>query len=501
MAESAQSRADDSARSRAARSTTARSKVLTSYDPRTGEVVGEYASMGAGELTRTVRSARSAEQWWAALGFDARKRWLLDWKRAIARGTRDLVELVSSETGKPRIDAAIEVTLAVENLDWVARHAERLLSRTTRLADRFRRDPAGSIAHLPLGVVGVLGPWNNPVLTPMNSIAGAMASGNAVVFKPSELTPGVGAWLADSWNHLAPNQPVLQVVTGDGGTAAALCRAHLDKLSYAGSSVGAREIAGLCAQSGTPLVVEQGGRGTMVVQVDARLDSAAAAAVYGAMANSGQHPAGVRCVYVADSVYEPFLELVADQARRLRPGADRQASYGPMALDTQIDVVRRQLRDAVSRGGRLVVGSPESIREPYIEPIVLTDVPEVSTAITGDGVGPLLVVNRVATMEEAAERVNAAEKPLPVSVFTRDVRSVPEFAGQLRTELVTVNAAPVYGVTGPGRIRDPQSLREFSRTQTVTERRGGDQITLGTFDRHPRRLRVARALFRLRHRV
>ncbi|MEC3913408.1 aldehyde dehydrogenase family protein [Nocardia sp. CDC160] len=491
----------ESAQPTTGRAGAGRSKLLTSYDPRTGEVVGEYASMGPGEVTRTVRSARSAEQWWAALGFDGRKRWLLDWKRSLARGTRDLVELISSETGKPRLDAALEVTLAVEHLDWVARHAEKTLGRGRRLSATLRRAPTGTVGYLPLGVVGVLGPWHNPVLTPMNSIAGAMASGNAVVFKPSELTPGVGAWLADTWNHLAPNQPVLQVVTGDSSTAAALCRARVDKLAYAGSRAGAREVTALAAQSSTPLVVEPGGRGSMVVQVDAKLDAAAAAAVYGAMANSGQQPAGVQCVYVAESVYEPFLELVADQARRLRPGADRRASYGPMTQDSRIEVVRRQVRDAVTRGGQLVVGSLESIREPYIEPIVLTEVPEVSTAVTGEAVGPVLVVNRVATMDEAAERVNAAEKPRTVAVFTRDVRSVPAFAARLRSELVTVNSAPVYGVNGPGRIRDPQTLREFARPQTITERHPPDQITLGTFDKHPRRLRVARALFRLRHRV
>ncbi|MFB7721393.1 aldehyde dehydrogenase family protein [Nocardia sp. NPDC056100] len=492
MAESAQ-------QPRAARTGTGRAKVLTSYDPRTGEVVGDFAIMGAGELTRAVRAARTTEQWWAALDFAGRKRWLLDWKRAIARGTRDLVEMISNETGKPRLDAAVEVTLAVEHLDWVARHAERTLSRTTRTATRFRRDRPGSIGQLPLGAVGVLGPWHNPVLAPMNSIASAMAAGNTVVFKPSELTPGVGAWLADSWNRLSPSQPVLQVVTGDSGTAAALCKAHLDKIAYTGSLAGAREVTALCAQSGTPLVVEQGGRGAMIVQVDARLDTAAAAAIHGAMAHSGQHPAGVHVVYVADSVYEPFLELVAEQARALRPAADRRASYGPMVLDAQLDVVRRQIRDALTRGGRAVVGSLESIREPYIEPVVLTEVPETSIAITGEAVGPVLVVNRVADMDEAVERVNAPERSLPVAVFTRDVRSVPEFADRLRTGLVTVNATPVYGVNGPGRIRDPHSLLEFSRSQLITEQRHRDP--LGTFDNHPQRLRMARALFRLRHRV
>ncbi|WP_084534952.1 aldehyde dehydrogenase family protein [Nocardia yamanashiensis] len=496
MAESAQRRT-------AAHTGAHRPKVLTSYDPRTGETVGDYAVMGAGELTRTVRSARTAQQWWATIGFDARKRWLLDWKRSIARGTRELVELISSETGKPRMDAAIEVTLAVEQLDWAARRAERVLQRSPR-TPRFARNPQGAIGYLPLGVVGVLGPWHNPVLTPMNSIAGAMAAGNAVVFKPSELTPGVGVWLADAWTRLSPNQPVLQVVTGDSSTAAALCKTRVDRISYSGSAAGAREVTALCAQAGTPVTLEQSVRGAMVVQVDARLDTAAAAAVYGAMAHAGQQPAGVHRVYVADSVYEPFLALVAEQARRLRPGADRRATYGPMTLDTSIDVVRRQVRDALSRGGRAVVGSLESIREPYIEPIVLTDVPDVSTAVTGEPTGPVLIVSRVADMDEAAERVNAVErtgeKPAPVAVFTRDVRSVPEFAQQLRTELVTVNATPVYGVSGPGRIRDPRMLREFARAQAISDGRYRDPV-FSSFDNNPRRLRMARALFRMRHRV
>ncbi|MCU1640377.1 MAG: hpaE [Nocardia sp.] len=486
---------------RAARTGVGRPKVLTSYDPRTGEVVGDYAIMGAGELTRAVRAARTTQQWWATLEFAGRKRWLLDWKRAIARGTRDLVDLISSETGKPRMDAAVEVTLAVEHLDWVARHAEKTLSRSTRGTAWFRHDQNGSVGRLPLGVIGVLGPWQNPVLAPMNSIASAMAAGNTVVFKPSELTPGVGAWLADTWNRLSPSQPVLQVVTGDSSTAAALCRARVDKIAYAGSAAGAREVTALCAQTATPLVIEQGGRGAMIVQVDARLDTAAAAAVYGAMANAGQHPAGVHCVYVADSVYEPFLEMVAYHARKLRPAADKRASYGPMVLEAHLDVVRRQVRDALTRGGRAVVGSLESIREPYIEPVVLTEVPEISLAITGEAVGPVLIVNRVASMDEAVERVNAPERVLPVAVFTRDVRSVPEFADRLRTELMTVNATPVYGIHGPGRIRNPQSLFEFARTQSIIDKRHREPVGLSSFDNHPQRLRMARALFRLRHKV
>ncbi|ATL65659.1 aldehyde dehydrogenase family protein [Nocardia terpenica] len=487
-----------------------RSRVLTSYDPRTAEAVGDYAVMGTVELTRTVRGARSAEKWWTAIGFAGRRRWLLDWKRSIARQAGELVDTVCSETGKPEVDAAIEVMLAVENLDWAARNAERALGRRRLGSTWLTRNQRASVGYLPLGVVGVLGPWNNPVFTPMGSIAYAMAAGNTVVFKPSELTPGVGVWLAESWRRLAPNQPVLQVVTGDSSTGAALCRSRVDKIAYAGSDAGAREVISLCAQTLTPVVVERAGKGAMVVQVDAKLDDAAEAAVFGAMSNAGQSPAGIQRVYVAESVYQPFLERVVAQARRLRPGGDRKASYGPMIQESQVDVVRRQVKDAIARGGQAVVGGLESIREPYIEPIVLTDVPEESLAITGEAVGPVLIVNRVASMDEAVDRINATDHGLAVVVFTRDVRTVPELAERMRTGVVTINSSMAYagmpampfggvGEYGQGHTHGEAGLREFSRTLAIAQKRYRAPVNLSTFERHPRHLRLAKAIFRMRH--
>jgi aldehyde dehydrogenase (NAD+) len=488
-----------------------RSSVLTSYDPRTGEAVGNYAVLGQAELNRTVHAARSAEKWWAALGFGGRKRWLLDWKRSITRNAAELVELVCAETGKPEADAAIEVMLAVENLDWAARNAEHALSRRRLGSTWLTRNQRASVGYLPLGVVGVLGTWNNPVFTPMGSIAYALAAGNAVVFKPSELTPGVGVWLAESWSKLAPNQPVLQVVTGDAGTGAALCRSRVDKIAYAGSDAGARAVISLCAQTMTPVVVEKAGKGAMIVDVDAKLGEAAQAAVFGAMSNAGQSPAGIQRAYVAESVYEPFLAAVVAQARRLRPGGNRRASYGPMILEEQVEVVRRQVKDAIARGGRAMLGGLESIREPYIEPIVLTDVPEQSLAVSGEAVGPVLVVNRVATMDEAVARINAAEHGVAVAVFTRDVRTGGQLAERIRTGVVTINSSMAYagmpampfggvGEYGQGHTHGEAGLREFSRTLGIAQKRYRAPVDLSTFDRHPRHLRLARTLFRIRHR-
>ncbi|MET9210701.1 MULTISPECIES: aldehyde dehydrogenase family protein [unclassified Nocardia] len=489
---------------------TGRSDVLTSFDPRTGEQLAQYPVHGQAEVTRAVRTARATQNWWSELGFAGRKRLLLDWRTHIARRTGELVELLRAETGKPEADAALEVMLAVENLDWAARNAERTLGRKRLATGWFTRNQHASVGYLPLGVVGVLGAWNNPVFTPMSSIAYAMAAGNAVVFNPHELTTGVGTWLAESWAAVAPDQPVLQAVTGDSRTATALCKSGVDKIAYAGPEAAGRDVIARCAQTLTPVVVEHSGKGSMIVHVDAVLDAAAEAAVFGAMANAGQNASGIQRCYVADSVFDDFLARVAERAAKLRPGADNRAAYGPMINAAQVDVVRKQVRDAIARGGHAVLGGLDSFRDPYVEPIVLAEVPEESIAITGEGTGPVLVVNRVADLADAVTRVNAAGNGIAVTVFTRDIPSAEFIAEQLRVGVVTVNSSTAFtgipalpfggvGEYGQGHSHGQQGLREFSRTMSIARRRYRAPVRLSTFDRHPRHLHTARALFRLRH--
>ncbi|MFE3542437.1 aldehyde dehydrogenase family protein [Nocardia sp. NPDC059177] len=483
--------------------------VLTSYDPRTGEQLAQYSVHSSAEVTRAVRTARATQNWWGELGFAGRKRLLLAWRRYLARNAGALVELLRDETGKPEADAALEVMLAVENLDWAARNAERTLGRKRLSSGWLTRNQQASVGYLPLGVIGVLGAWNNPVFTPMGAIAYAMAAGNTVVFHPHELTTGVGTWLAESWAAVAPDHPVLQAVTGDNRTATALCLAEVDKIAYAGPEAAGREVIALCAQSLTPVVVENSGKGSMIVHVDAVLDAAAEAAVFGAMANAGQNATGIQRCYVADSVFDDFLARVAERAARLRPGADNRAAYGPMINATQVDVVRRQVRDAIARGGHAVLGGLDSFRDPYVEPIVLAEVPEESIAITGEGIGPVLVVNRVTDLADAVTRVNAAGNGIAVTVFTLDIPSAEFIAEQLRVGVVTVNSSTAFtgipalpfggvGEYGQGHSHGQQGLREYSRTMSIARRLYRAPVRLSTFDRHPRHLRTAKALFRLR---
>jgi acyl-CoA reductase-like NAD-dependent aldehyde dehydrogenase len=461
---------------------------FTSTDPRTGEVVGTHPVHDAAAVRAAVDRAADAAAWWAGLGFDGRRAILAEWRRALVRSLDDLARVVVAETGKPFDDARLELVLAIDHLDWAAKHAPKVLGRRSVPAGLLMANQAATLEYAPLGVVGVIGPWNYPVFTPMGSIAYALAAGNAVVFKPSELTPGVGVALADSLAEIVAGRPVFQVVTGFGETGAALCRSGVAKLAFTGSTATAKRVMAACAETLTPVLVECGGKDALIVDADADLEAAADAAVWGGMSNAGQTCVGVERVYVVDAVAEAFTAKVVAKTRALQAGRE----FGPMTLESQTAVVRGQVDDALARGARALVGGAGSAAGRLVEPVVLADVPEDSTAVTHETFGPLLVVNRVPDVDEAVRRANATGYGLGASVFSK-ARGT-EIAARLRCGMVAVNSVisfagipslPFGGVgdSGFGRIHGEDGLREFTRPQAVARQRFALPIAVTSFRR------------------
>ncbi|UZJ25615.1 aldehyde dehydrogenase family protein [Rhodococcus antarcticus] len=469
-----------------------------SLDPRTGTVLGSYPVHTADDVAAAVLRARRGAQHWAGLTAGERRSRLLSWRSVLARRADELAAVISSETGKPLDDARLEVTLVIDHVHWAARNAEKVLGRTAVSVGLMMANQRATVEHKPVGVVGVIGPWNYPAFTPMGSVVYALAAGNAVVLKPSELTPGVGRWLVESFatpSGSPDGAPVLQLVTGFGETGAALCTAGVDKVAFTGSTRTAKRVMAACAETLTPVVLECGGKDAMIVDADADLEAAADAAVWGGMSNSGQTCIGMERVYVVDAVHDRFVELVAAKARALRPGPTDRASYGPMTMASQVDVVRSHVQAALEGGGRAVVGGAESVRAPYVDPVVLLDVPEDNLAVTEETFGPVLVVNRVADADEAVERANGGTYGLGASVFAK--ARGDELAGRLRVGMVAVNSVisfaaiaevPFGGVgdSGFGRIHGADGLREFTRTHSVVSQRFALPVKLMSFDRGPR---------------
>lgn len=476
---------------------------FTSLNPRNGTVLAEYSVAGTEEVALAVERARAAARWWKAQGPRGRKGWLLEYKRAIASRAQELADIISAETGKPDEDAILEVLLAVSHLEWAAKNADKVLRRRSVSAGLLMSNQAAYVEYQPFGVVGAIGPWNYPAFTPMGTLSYAMAAGNAVVFKPSELTPGVGVWLSDVWDSLGASQPLIQTITGDGSTGNALCKAGVDKLAFTGSAATGRKVMAACAETLTPVVIEGGGKDAMLVDADANIEAAAEQAVFGAMGNAGQTCAGVERIYVHRDARDQFVEAFTARVKALDPGTSSSSSYGPMTLPGQIDIVRRHLKDALAKGGTAVLGGEDSVGGSVVEPVVLVDVPEHSTAITEETFGPTVVINTVVDLEEAVEKTNASNFGLGGSIFTKDKKRGLALAEKLDTGMVSVNSFLAFagiaalpfggsGDSGFGRIHGADGLREFARPKAITVQKFTAPLNLMTMTRKPRDIKIVK---------
>ncbi|MFC7448473.1 aldehyde dehydrogenase family protein [Rhodococcus daqingensis] len=488
--------------------TTGAGATFDSLDPGTGEVVGTYPVQDAEAVAETVERARAAAKWWSGLSFAQRRTHLDAWAGVLTRRIAQLAEVMHAETGKPHSDAQLEAVMAIGHLAWAAKNAPKVLGRKRVPSGLEMIDHAASVEYLPLGVVGVIGPWNYPVFTPMGSIAYALAAGNAVVFKPSEFTPGVGAWLVDAFAQVVPEHPVLQLVTGLGPTGEALCRSGVDKLAFTGSTATGKKVMAACADTLTPVVIEAGGKDALLVDADADLDAAADAALWSGMSNAGQTCVGTERVYVHERVYEPFLAKLVALAEGVRAGTDPEAKIGPMTMPTQSGVVRSHVLDAIKRGGRAVVGGPDAVGDKLVQPTILVDVPEDSIAVTEETFGPTLTVARVRDMDEAIERTNASRYGLGSAVFSK--RRGAELARRIRSGMTAVNSVIAFaaipslpfggvGQSGFGRIHGPDGLKEFAYSKAVARRRMPALMALTSFTRTAKTDKILTTIATLRH--
>ena len=472
------------------------SKITTfdSLNPATSEPVATFPIMGEHEVAQTVAQAREAAAWWSQLSAKERTTRLLAWKSYLTRYIMRLAETVHAETGKPAADAQLEILLAVVHIDWAAKNARKVLQPHKVRPGIVAINQAATVEYQPLGVVGVIGPWNYPVFTPVGSIAYALAAGNAVVFKPSEFTPAVGGWLVSSFAEVVPEYPVLQLVTGFGETGSHLARSGVDKIAFTGSTKTAKKVMAACAENLTPLVAECGGKDALLVSSDADLDAAADAAVWGALSNAGQTCIGIERIYVAQDIYHTFVEKLADRVSGLRPGDDREADYGPMTMPGQLEIIEQHIADAMACGGRAVVGGLGSIRKPYVGPVILADVPESSAAVTEETFGPTMTVTPVANLTEGVKLANASRYGLGGSVFAKNKRAAMEAARALNSGMTSINSVISFasvpalpfggsGESGFGRIHGADGLREFAKAKAITRQRMKPMVNLTSFTR------------------
>ena len=455
-------------------------ETFESTSPATGEVVGTFPVCGPEEVELAVARARQAFVWWHGLGFDGRRDRLRRLQGALTRRREELLDLMHRENGKPVNEALMEVTLTLEHLEWAGKNAKKLLSAHKVPGSLTLMNIAGEVAYEPFGVIGVIGPWNYPLFTPMGSIAYALAAGNAVVFKPSEYTTAVGVFIEELVREAIPEQPVFQVVTGLGQTGAALCRAGVDKIAFTGSAATGKKIMAAAAESLTPVLMELGGKDAMIVDSDADISRAASAAVFGGCSNAGQTCIGVERVYVVESAYDRFVDEVVRVSSHLRAGEAADSHIGPITMPKQLDIIAEHINEALDRGARAVVGGRESVRAPYVDPVVLVDVPADAKVMRDETFGPVLPIVKVRDVDEAVALANDTSYGLGASVWGK--KRGREIAHRLRSGMAAVNSVMAFagfaslpfggvGDSGFGRIHGEDGLKEFTRAKAVARER------------------------------
>ncbi|MCW2542518.1 MAG: aldehyde dehydrogenase [Frankiales bacterium] len=461
-------------------------EVLTSLEPATGEVVATFPVHGEADVQAAVARARAATGWWQDLGFSGRKERLDAWKVIIANRLPELADLIHRENGKPEGDAQIEWTLALDHIAWAGKNAKRVLGPRRVASGLLMANQSARLEYRPLGVVGVIGPWNYPLFTPMGSIAYALAAGNTVVFKPSEYTPAVGKWLVDTFAEVVPDHDVFQLITGFGPTGAALCRAGVDKIAFTGSARTGRLVMGACADTLTPVLMECGGKDSMIVADDADLDAAAEAAVWGGMANAGQTCTGIERVYVTEGAYDGLLAKLIEKTKDVEAGV----SYGHITMPSQADIIKTHINDALKRGGTAVTGG--TVEGTLVQPTILTDVPEDALAVQEETFGPTLTVTKVKDVDEAVALTNASTYSLAGAVFSK--RKGMDIARRLRSGMTSINSVQSFagvpglpfggsGDSGFGRIHGEDGLREFCRAKAITRQRYAAPMPITSFRR------------------
>ena len=456
--------------------TTSSTERLSSFNPATGELVGSVPIHTQAEVDAAVARARIAAQQWSTRSFQARAEELTAFRKAIAAHADELAEIIHRENGKPELEALVEVMMALGHVQHAAARAETAMA-PKKVSAGMLANYRATISYLPLGVIGVIGPWNYPLFTPMGSIAYALAAGTAVVFKPSELTPLVAVKLAEIAAKTFALPDLLQVVTGAGATGAALAKSAVDKVAFTGSAATGKRVMIAAAERLTPVLLELGGKDPMIVGDDADLEKAAEACVYGGLTNAGQACISVERVYVLDQVHDRFVDEVVKQVRALKTGGD-DGHIGAMTSAAQVAIVKDHLEEAVSKGAKILTGGPDAISGNYIQPTVVTEVEHSMRLMKDETFGPVIPIKRVGSLDEAVKLANDTPYGLGSTVFAG--KSARAIADKLRAGMTSVNSVMGFagipslpfggiGESGFGRIHGDEGIREFTRTKSTAE--------------------------------
>ena len=444
--------------------------------PIDGSLLGEYASTSPEQIQAQMAAARLAGNLWAAVEVKTRCKILAKFKALVLENIDAICDCICQTTGKVRTEALLgELYPLLDLITYYEKNAAQILRYQGVVTSPFAFPGAtAGISRKPYGVVAVISPWNFPFQLSAGPMLSSLFAGNAVILKASEFSLPVAQCLLDLFAQLDLPEGLVQEVIGEGDTGAALIDAGPDLVFFTGGLATGRAVMQRAAQHPIPVMLELGGKDAMLVFADADLERACAAALYGAFISSGQVCIAVERLYVEQSVYEKFVEMLVAATAELKVGHGDAGDLGAMTTEKQRAIVAAHYEDAVAKGAKtsgplLSQGSPANL----VNPVILWNVSQDMRLMREETFGPLLPVMAFADAAEAVRLANDNDFGLNASIWSRDIAKATQVAEQLQVGIWAINdvlknaghpALPFGGVkkSGFGRYHGAEGLRNFT---------------------------------------
>jgi acyl-CoA reductase-like NAD-dependent aldehyde dehydrogenase len=419
---------------------------LESFNPGTGERLGAVPTITPEQVQAVVDDVAEVQPFWAQLSLPERARYMRRTARVLVDHSDEIAELLTREQGKPRIEAyTMEVLPTIDLLHWCADNGPSILAdEAIKYPQLMLKQKKSHFSYEPIGVVGVIAPWNYPWSIPFGEVAIALMAGNGVVLKPASLTPLIGQRIQEVFERAGLPEGIVRTVHGGGAVGGALVESNAGKIFFTGSVEVGRRVGEQCAQSLKGCVLELGGKDPQIVCADANLSNAISGAVWGGFANAGQTCSGIERTYVLRDVADRFVDGVVREASALEVGDPLQwdTAIGPMVSREQFEIVNELVDDAIASGAKRLCGGPVEVAGQsghFIAPTVLTDVTHDMRIMREEIFGPVLPIVPVDTEQQAITLANDSRFGLGASVWTLDRDKGERLARQIESGMVWIN--------------------------------------------------------------
>jgi succinate-semialdehyde dehydrogenase/glutarate-semialdehyde dehydrogenase len=449
--------------------------------PITGEAIGHVRRALSHDVPEAVQRAREAQIVWAAMSFKERARILMRLHDRLINAPTPIMDILQAEAGKSRRDTVNEVATTIGTIRYYAHHGEGHLRSEVRRG-AFPLVTRGALHYKPVGVAGLICPWNFPLVLTIAEAVPALLAGNAVVLKPASLTPLSAMWGAEALADAGLPPDVLQVLPGNGREIGDAMIDHADFIGFTGSTQVGRKVAARCAERLIPYSMELGGKNAMIVLDDVNVGEAVDGLVNGAFNNCGQVCIAIERAYVPDSIYDALIARLVDAVKAVRIGCtpDFSTDMGSLISQEQVEAVEAHVEDARAKGARILAGGKRrpDLGPCFYEPTVIEGVTPDMLAAREETFGPVLCVYRVKSVDEAVARVNDSVYGLNASVWAGDLARGEAVARRIESGTVNVNDVmliyfsfdlPMGGTkeSGVGRRHGTYGIRKFTHRQSV----------------------------------